>query len=213
MSGERGSMVLGVLCGAAAGAFWGLVFLAPELARAFGPLELTIGRYLAYGLISAALIAPRWRGLAGQLGAGEWRALALLALVRLWRVDVTFTGTAAGRGRSLRRVRFRSGNGLDGSGGLGLRGRVRVRTAGGQHAYGQRCGRGQGCDLLHVHKVIPFLKSFPEICLVIRAAGDAPRALSSAQSHHKRRVPRAQAPGANRHGPVGKTLEKCKQDG
>ncbi len=80
MSGERGSMVLGVLCGAAAGAFWGLVFLAPELARAFGPLELTIGRYLAYGLISAALIAPRWLGLAGQLGAGEWRALALLAL-------------------------------------------------------------------------------------------------------------------------------------
>lgn len=80
MPGERGSMMLGVLCGAAAGAFWGLVFLAPELARAFGPLELTIGRYLAYGLISAALIAPRWQGLAGQLGAGDWRALALLAL-------------------------------------------------------------------------------------------------------------------------------------
>ncbi|MDF2386295.1 DMT family transporter [Nostoc ellipsosporum NOK] len=80
MPGERGSMMLGVLCGAAAGAFWGLVFLAPELARAFGPLELTIGRYLAYGLISAALIAPRWQGLAGQLRAGDWRALALLAL-------------------------------------------------------------------------------------------------------------------------------------
>ncbi|MDQ0252575.1 drug/metabolite transporter (DMT)-like permease [Sphingomonas kyeonggiensis] len=81
MPNERGSLVLGVLCGAAAGALWGLVFLAPELARAFGPLELTIGRYLAYGLISAALIAPRWRSLAAQLGGSEWRALAWLALL------------------------------------------------------------------------------------------------------------------------------------
>ncbi|MDG2535950.1 DMT family transporter [Sphingomonas sp. HITSZ_GF] len=78
---DRGSLVLGVLCGAVAGALWGLVFLAPELARAFGPLELTIGRYLAYGLISAALIAPRWRSLAPMLGSGEWRALGWLALL------------------------------------------------------------------------------------------------------------------------------------
>ena len=80
MPGERGSMLLGVLCGAAAGAFWGLVFLAPELARAFGPLELTIGRYLAYGLISAALIAPRWRVIAASIGGAEWRGLVWLAL-------------------------------------------------------------------------------------------------------------------------------------
>ncbi|WP_212742005.1 MULTISPECIES: DMT family transporter [unclassified Sphingomonas] len=80
MMGERGSMLLGVLCGAAAGALWGLVFVAPELARAFGPLELTIGRYLAYGLLSAALIAPRWPSLRAQLRASEWRALAWLAL-------------------------------------------------------------------------------------------------------------------------------------
>lgn len=80
MPGERGSMVLGVLCGAAAGALWGLVFLAPELARAFGPLELTIGRYLAYGLLSAALIAPRWRQISASIGRAEWRALAWLAL-------------------------------------------------------------------------------------------------------------------------------------
>ncbi|MBN8810966.1 MULTISPECIES: DMT family transporter [unclassified Sphingomonas] len=80
MPGERGSTMLGVLCGAAAGALWGLVFLAPELARAFGPLELTIGRYLAYGLISAALIVPRWRTVSASIGGAEWRALFWLGL-------------------------------------------------------------------------------------------------------------------------------------
>lgn len=72
--------VAGIACGMAAGALWGLVFLAPELARQFSPLELTIGRYACYGLISAALLLPRWRALAGRLGRREWLALAWLAL-------------------------------------------------------------------------------------------------------------------------------------
>jgi len=70
----------GIACGMGAGALWGLVFLAPELARAFTPLQLAIGRYLAYGLFSALLIAPRWRTLAAGLGRREWIALAWLAL-------------------------------------------------------------------------------------------------------------------------------------
>lgn len=68
------------MCGAGAGALWGLVFLVPEVARAFDPLQLTIGRYLAYGLIAALLIAPRWRGLAPRIGGAAWRALGWLAL-------------------------------------------------------------------------------------------------------------------------------------
>lgn len=71
---------LGVLCGVGAGALWGLVFLAPELARAFTPLQLAIGRYLAYGLLSAALIAPRWRALAAILTRREWLSLTWLSL-------------------------------------------------------------------------------------------------------------------------------------
>lgn len=77
---DRESTLIGIFCGAAAGALWGLVFLAPELARAFSPLELTIGRYLAYGTISAILIAPRWRELTARLGRREWIALGWLAL-------------------------------------------------------------------------------------------------------------------------------------
>ncbi len=71
---------LGVACGVGAGALWGLVFLAPELARAFSPLQLAIGRYLAFGLISAILIAPGWRSLSASLTGREWRALGWLAL-------------------------------------------------------------------------------------------------------------------------------------
>lgn len=74
------STLTGLLFGIGAGALWGLVFLAPELVRSFGPLELAIGRYLAFGLVSACLIAPRWRALRGKIEAREWRALGWLAL-------------------------------------------------------------------------------------------------------------------------------------
>lgn len=70
----------GIACGMGAGALWGLVFLAPELVGEFGPLRLTIGRYLFYGVISTVLIAPRWRDLGRWLTRREWRALAWLAV-------------------------------------------------------------------------------------------------------------------------------------
>lgn len=73
-------MLPGAAFGIGAGALWGLVFLAPEFGRAFTPLQLAIGRYLAYGVISAALLAPRWRVLATQVTWREWRSLAWLAL-------------------------------------------------------------------------------------------------------------------------------------
>jgi drug/metabolite transporter (DMT)-like permease len=62
-----------------AGAMWGLVFLAPELARGFTPLQLSAGRYLAYGAVAAALIAPAWPRLVRTLTWTEWRALAALS--------------------------------------------------------------------------------------------------------------------------------------
>ncbi|MCP3097840.1 DMT family transporter [Myxococcus sp. K15C18031901] len=77
---DNGATGLGIACGIGAGAMWGLVFLAPELARAFGPLHLAIGRYLSYGALSAVLIAPRWRTLVSRLTRREWGALAWLAL-------------------------------------------------------------------------------------------------------------------------------------
>ncbi|WP_395408330.1 DMT family transporter [Pseudoduganella sp. UC29_106] len=71
---------LGAGAGILAGAFWGLVFLAPELARGFPPLQLSAGRYLAYGLVAAVLVAPSWRKLLRALTWKEWRALIWLSL-------------------------------------------------------------------------------------------------------------------------------------
>ena len=71
----------GLACGIAAGACWGFVFLAPELAAGYSPLQLAVGRYLAYGLFSVALIAPQWRTLRAQLHWRDWRTLLWLSAV------------------------------------------------------------------------------------------------------------------------------------
>ncbi len=76
----RPGTMTGIACGIGAGALWGLVFLAPAFAGKFSALELTIGRYMAYGLIAASLIIPRWSRLRSQLKMRDWRTLALLAL-------------------------------------------------------------------------------------------------------------------------------------
>ncbi|WP_241127618.1 DMT family transporter [Novosphingobium terrae] len=78
-SGDNRTM-LGIACGMGAGALWGLVFLAPALLREVAPLQQAIGRYLAYGLISAVLLAPRWRALKPSLMRRDWLSLLWLSL-------------------------------------------------------------------------------------------------------------------------------------
>lgn len=73
-------MLPGLLSGIGAGALWGLVFLAPEIARGFGPLQLTIGRYLCYGLAALVLLAPRRRQVFAALDRRDWWSLCWLAL-------------------------------------------------------------------------------------------------------------------------------------
>ena len=77
----RNSMAAGVACGAAAGALWGLVFVLPEIASAFGPIQLAAGRYLIYGLFALPLVLPHRRRFAAVLGPREWRALAMLGVL------------------------------------------------------------------------------------------------------------------------------------
>ena len=80
MSLTQSQRFWGVASGMAAGALWGLVFLAPKVAPEASPMMLTAGRYLAYGLIAALLIAPRWRRVTAALDFKAWRALAWLSL-------------------------------------------------------------------------------------------------------------------------------------
>lgn len=73
--------ILGIACGVAAGALWGLVFVTPRIADAFGPMQLAAGRYLAYGLFSLPLAVPQWRRYRQVLGRSEWIALTWLSFL------------------------------------------------------------------------------------------------------------------------------------
>ncbi|QTC93229.1 DMT family transporter [Brevundimonas goettingensis] len=72
---------MGVACGVGAGAMWGMVFLAPKATPDASPALMAAGRYIAYGLIAAMLVAPRWRRLTALLTGEAWRALVLLSVL------------------------------------------------------------------------------------------------------------------------------------
>lgn len=71
----------GIANGMAAGALWGMVFLAPAVLHGFGALQLAVGRYLVYGLVAVLLLAPRWGQLRAVVGIAQWRQLAALSVV------------------------------------------------------------------------------------------------------------------------------------
>ena len=73
-------MWYGVLCGLTAGAFWGMIFVMPRWLAAFSPVELALGRYLAYGLITLALLLPRLRPLLRRLTRNDCQVLLRHAL-------------------------------------------------------------------------------------------------------------------------------------
>jgi len=70
-------MGIGVLCALLAGAMWGMVFIAPRALPAFSPWELTLGRYLAYGVIAAIAAAPILPRIARKITRADCLALAM----------------------------------------------------------------------------------------------------------------------------------------
>ena len=61
-------MLTGVLAGLGAGALWGLVFVMPRMLGAYSGVDLTAGRFVAYGLLAALMMVSglsvrRWPGL------------------------------------------------------------------------------------------------------------------------------------------------------
>lgn len=74
------SLVRGIASGAAAGALWGTVFLVPAVLTDFSPLELSIGRYVAYGVVSAALLGMKAWPLMRRLDRAAWWGLVWLSL-------------------------------------------------------------------------------------------------------------------------------------
>jgi drug/metabolite transporter (DMT)-like permease len=49
-------MLTGIFAGLAAGALWGLVFIAPRMVPGLSSVDLTAGRFLSYGVLSFVLI-------------------------------------------------------------------------------------------------------------------------------------------------------------
>ncbi len=54
-------MLTGIVAGLAAGALWGLVFVAPRMVSGFTGIDLTAGRFLVYGMVSVGVLAVSWR--------------------------------------------------------------------------------------------------------------------------------------------------------
>lgn len=55
-------MLTGIAAGLAAGALWGLVFVVPRIVPGYSAVDLTAGRFVAYGAVAALLMVFVYRG-------------------------------------------------------------------------------------------------------------------------------------------------------
>lgn len=79
MATPRSALGAGVAATIGAGMLWGLVFLVPLIFRDYPPAVLSIGRYLAFGLICVPIGITRRTQLA-RLGRRDWYEAARLSL-------------------------------------------------------------------------------------------------------------------------------------
>ena len=54
-------MLTGVLAGLGAGAMWGLIFVMPRMLGDYSGVDMTAGRFVAYGVLAACVMALGWR--------------------------------------------------------------------------------------------------------------------------------------------------------
>ena len=73
-------MLTGVLAGLAAGALWGLVFVAPRMVAGVAGIDLTAGRFVVYGAVSVAALTVSWRRARKPTWRQAWGALWLSVL-------------------------------------------------------------------------------------------------------------------------------------
>jgi drug/metabolite transporter (DMT)-like permease len=76
-------MFAGILAGLAAGALWGLVFVAPRMVAGYSSVDLTAGRFAAYGAVALAVML---------LSRGRPRPTASQALSAAGMSVLGFTG-------------------------------------------------------------------------------------------------------------------------
>ncbi|PZP32973.1 MAG: EamA family transporter [Roseateles depolymerans] len=74
-------MAWGLVYALAAGLMWGLVFVAPLMLPGYAPALLTVGRYLAFGVLAVPLALLLDRRALRELRAADWREAARLSLI------------------------------------------------------------------------------------------------------------------------------------
>ncbi|MEI7447020.1 MAG: DMT family transporter [Burkholderiales bacterium] len=79
-SSRAAALGAGLACALGAGLAWGLVFVAPVMLPAYPAAVLTVGRYVAFGLIALALAWPARAALA-RLSKADWIEATKLSLV------------------------------------------------------------------------------------------------------------------------------------
>ncbi len=72
-------MLTGILAGLAAGALWGLVFIAPRMVSGISAVDFTAGRFMSYGALSVVLMLL-WRKTALPTRAQALAALGMSVL-------------------------------------------------------------------------------------------------------------------------------------
>lgn len=73
-------MFLGISAGLAAGALWGLVFVVPRMTPGLSSVDLTAGRFISYGLMSALVMMLTWRSQALPTPSQALAALGMSVL-------------------------------------------------------------------------------------------------------------------------------------
>lgn len=74
-------MIIGFILGISACFIWGLIFLIPDLLIGFSPVEVALGRYFFYGLISIFLLACKGKKLLNQYPKKIWISALNFALL------------------------------------------------------------------------------------------------------------------------------------
>nr|MBP8061529.1 EamA family transporter [Polaromonas sp.] len=91
-------MLTGVLAGLGAGALWGLVFVMPRMLGAYSGVDLTAGRFVAYGLLAALMMVSglsvrRWPGMTQAAAAVGMSVLGFSGYYLLLVLAIQDAGT------------------------------------------------------------------------------------------------------------------------
>jgi drug/metabolite transporter (DMT)-like permease len=71
----------GIAAGLAAGALWGLVFVAPRMAPGFSPVDVATGRFVAFGAAALTFLLWRWWRGAARPTRSQWLAASGMSVL------------------------------------------------------------------------------------------------------------------------------------